>query len=212
MDKHNQPNNISNAKTKSKSKTKSASKSGGVHQNKKHETNHKIVITTPVDTIVDVELDRWPFCIVWTPLPIVTWFIPFIGHTGVANSKGIIYDFSDDYNVSIDNFSFGTPTKYFQFEPRYVPGGAKAWDKAIQETSDYYSKTRHSLCFNNCHQYIAGVLNKIKYDNRNDWDQYEVWRMITFQSSYTGFLGLLRQWWPFTVISMSIILLMILII
>lgn len=168
-------------------------------------------VKTPrlITPVVDVEFDKWPYCIVWTSLPIVTWFIPIIGHTGVANSKGVIYDFSDDFNVSIDNFSFGTPTKYYQYHPDRIPNGAPAWDKAIQETSDYYSRTRHSLFFNNCHQYIAGVLNKVKYENRDNWTQTEVWWHITFKSHYTGFLGFLRQWWPFAVIVLIFIFLCI---
>lgn len=149
--------------------------------------------------------DSPPFSIVWTPLPIITWFLPIIGHTGIANSRGVIYDFSDDFNVSVDNFSFGSPTKYYKFQPQNIPQGSKSWDKAIQETSDYYSRTRHSLFFNNCHQYIAGVLNKVKYDGRSDWDQMEIWYNITFRASYTNFLGFIRQWWPFTVIVISVI-------
>lgn len=158
---------------------------------------------------VDIELERYPFCIVWTPLPIITWLLPIIGHTGIANSKGIIYDFSDDFNVSVDNFSFGSPTKYFKFHSHLIPNGPTAWDKAIQETSDYYNRTRHSLFFNNCHQYIAGVLNKVKYENRTDWSQVEVWWNITFRSSYSSFLGFIRQWWPFTVITISTIVFLI---
>lgn len=179
--------------------SKSTSKSDGKHPKP----------AKPVTSIVDIELDRWPFCIVWTPLPVVTWFIPIIGHTGVANSRGIIYDFSDDFNVSVDNFSFGTPTKYYQFQIGQITNGPSAWDKAIQETSDYYSKTRHSLFFNNCHQYIAGVLNKVKYEQRDNWGQYEIWYKITFRSRYTGFLGFIRQWWPFTVLVFVAIILCI---
>lgn len=170
----------------------------------KSSSKHQKVTNTSAS--VDVELDRWPYCIVWTPLPFVTWFIPIIGHTGVANSKGVIYDFSDDFDVTVDNFSFGNPTKYYQFYPHLIPNGAEAWDKAIKETSEYYARTRHSLFFNNCHQYIAGVLNKVKYAGRSDWTQTGVWFKITFRSKYTGFLGFIRQWWPFTVILTGLII------
>lgn len=33
---------------------------------------------------IDVENNRFPYCIVWTPLPLISWFIPFIGHTGIC--------------------------------------------------------------------------------------------------------------------------------
>lgn len=143
---------------------------------------------------IDYELDRWPFCLVWTPLPFVTWFIPLIGHTGIATSQGVIYDFSDDFVVSIDNFSFGRPTKYFQFDPKEVKHD---WDKAIVSTAEHYSKTRHSLCFNNCHQHIAGALNLMHYGNYTEWSQLDVWWMITFKSEYISWCGMIKQWWPF---------------
>jgi hypothetical protein len=33
---------------------------------------------------IDFEKDKFPFCIVWTPLPLISWFIPIIGHTGIC--------------------------------------------------------------------------------------------------------------------------------
>lgn len=32
-----------------------------------------------VDRGIDKARSRYPYCIVWTPLPLVTWFIPLIG-------------------------------------------------------------------------------------------------------------------------------------
>lgn len=37
---------------------------------------------------IDAAVHRFPFCIVWSPIPILTWFLPFIGHLGLADSKG----------------------------------------------------------------------------------------------------------------------------
>jgi hypothetical protein len=36
---------------------------------------------------IDPLKDHYPLCIVWSPLPILTWFIPFIGHVGIATRK-----------------------------------------------------------------------------------------------------------------------------
>ena len=33
---------------------------------------------------IDQDKNRYPFCIVWTPLPLISWFIPIIGHTGIC--------------------------------------------------------------------------------------------------------------------------------
>lgn len=37
---------------------------------------------------IDVALHRFPFSLVWSPIPILTWFLPFVGHLGIADSKG----------------------------------------------------------------------------------------------------------------------------
>ena len=39
------------------------------------------------------------FTILWSPLPPITWLIPFIGHMGIANSQGIANDFQGPYTV-----------------------------------------------------------------------------------------------------------------
>jgi len=36
------------------------------------------------DKDIDVKRNRYPYCIVWTPLPIISWLIPIIGHTGIC--------------------------------------------------------------------------------------------------------------------------------
>lgn len=28
--------------------------------------------------------ERYPYCIVWTTLPLISWLLPFIGHTGIC--------------------------------------------------------------------------------------------------------------------------------
>jgi len=33
---------------------------------------------------IDVEKSRYPFCIVWSPLPVISFFLPIIGHTGIC--------------------------------------------------------------------------------------------------------------------------------
>jgi transmembrane protein 222 len=60
---------------------------------------------------IDPEQARFPYCIVWTPLPCISWFLPFIGHTGIAMSDGIIHDFAGPYYIQIDDLSFGKTHK-----------------------------------------------------------------------------------------------------
>ena len=39
------------------------------------------------------------FTILWSPLPPITWLIPFIGHMGIATSRGVACDFQGPYTV-----------------------------------------------------------------------------------------------------------------
>ena len=50
---------------------------------------------------IDVGRVRYPHCIVWTPIPFLTWFFPFIGHMGIARTDGVIRDFAGPYYVSV---------------------------------------------------------------------------------------------------------------
>lgn len=43
---------------------------------------------------LDYDLHRYPFCLVWTPIPMITWLLPFVGHMGIATSQGLIRDFA----------------------------------------------------------------------------------------------------------------------
>lgn len=76
---------------------------------------------------IDIETNKYPNCIVWCPIPLITWIFPFIGHIGIANSKGIIYDFQGSYSIGEDHFAFGNPTRYLQLDP------SKAYDKPYDD-------------------------------------------------------------------------------
>jgi hypothetical protein len=68
-------------------------------------------------------------------------FLPFIGHMGIATSMGVIRDFAGPYLVSEDNMAFGKPTKYWQLDYKKAKGGIQGWDAAVTEASEIY-KTR----------------------------------------------------------------------
>ena len=67
---------------------------------------------------VDAERARFPCCVVWTPLPLITWLLPFIGHTGIGMSDGVIHDFAGPYTVTVDDLAFGETHKYVQLDIR----------------------------------------------------------------------------------------------
>lgn len=89
---------------------------------------------------MDVPKSRFPFCIVWCPIPVLTWLFPFIGHMGIGTSKGVIRDFAGPYFVSEDDFAFGRPTKYWKLDPNKASGGLRGWDEGIEKASIVYCK------------------------------------------------------------------------
>jgi len=44
------------------------------------EDNNKLTLNIKID----IDNQRYPYCIVWTPLPVISWFLPIIGHTGIC--------------------------------------------------------------------------------------------------------------------------------
>ena len=48
----------------------------------------------------------------WTPIPVISWLLPFVGHMGICTSKGVILDFAGPYFISVDSLAFGNPARY----------------------------------------------------------------------------------------------------
>lgn len=63
------------------------------------------------------------FTILWSPLPPITWILPFIGHLGIATSTGIACDFQGPYYVGDSGrMAFGKPTRAFKINEADIPG------------------------------------------------------------------------------------------
>lgn len=153
-----------------------------------------------IDYQIDFENDRFPFCIVWTPIPLLTWCFPFIGHMGVAMSNGVIRDFAGPYYVSEDAMAFGRPTKYWQLNANDVAGGQNSWDKGVLEASEIYKKRMHNLFCDNCHSHVATALNIMRYKNCSNWNMVKLAFYSLFCSKYVSFCGWLKTWLPFLIL------------
>ncbi|XP_076244060.1 transmembrane protein 222 [Calliopsis andreniformis] len=156
--------------------------------------------TLSMNLNIDPERQRFPFCIVWTPLPILTYFLPFIGHMGIATSTGVIRDFAGPYHVSEDSMAFGKPTKYWQLDHTKAKGGAQGWDAAVTEASEIYKTRMHNLCCDNCHSHVATALNLMSYDNSNSWNMVKLAFLMLLHGKYVSFPGFLKTWAPFCVL------------
>ena len=147
---------------------------------------------------LDMKKQRYPYCIVWTPIPCITYFLPSIGHAGICTSKGIIHDFAGPYYVSIDNMAFGNPTKYILLE--LDSREFDEYDSCIEGGTQDYSEKMYSFCFNNCHSFIARCLNKLKYKGKTNYTMIHVWWMLCIKGKYLNFAKFAQSYIGFLVI------------
>ncbi|XP_076757944.1 transmembrane protein 222 [Xylocopa sonorina] len=153
--------------------------------------------TSKMDLAINVERQRFPFCIVWTPLPILTYFIPLIGHMGIATSIGVIRDFAGPYHVAEDKMTFGKPRKYWQLDYAKAKGGVQGWDSAVTEASEIYKTRMHNICCDNCHSHVATALNLMQYDNSTSWNMVKLAFYILVYGKYVSFSDFVITWMPF---------------
>jgi len=151
---------------------------------------------------VDNKNHRYPYAIAWTPLPLLTWIIPFIGHMGICNSEGKVFDFAGPYFIGEDDMAFGSPTRYLPLTP---PGDAQEWDQAVAIGCKVYSKRMHNLCCDNCHSHVARVLNAMGYKGFKQWNMIILCFWVFFCGRFCGVAGAIKSFAPFCVI-LSIIL------
>ena len=131
---------------------------------------------------IDLEKQRYPYCIVWTPMPCITWIFPSIGHAGICTSKGIILDFAGPYHVNVDHMAFGNPTKYIFLD--IDQNEKERYDEAILSGKKDYKQQMYSFCCNNCHSFIARCLNKMNYKGKNNYTMVHVWWMLCIRSKF----------------------------
>lgn len=123
----------------------------------------------PAAFSADPAKGRWPFCIVWTHLPGITFLLPFIGHTGIADSRGAVFDFAGPYTIGVDDLAFGRPYRVVQLDPALITrrgagqSAVEAWDAAVDASCDEYCGRMHNICCDNCHSHVARALNEMRY-------------------------------------------------
>ncbi|XP_030074305.1 transmembrane protein 222 [Microcaecilia unicolor] len=150
---------------------------------------------------VDPERGRFPYCVVWTPIPVLTWLFPIIGHMGICTSSGIIRDFAGPYYVSEDNMAFGKPVKYWKLDSTKVYSTSQsAWDTAVHEASEEYKHRMHNLCCDNCHSHVALALNLMRYDNGTSWNMVKLCFLILLHGKYVSIGGFVKTWLPFVLL------------
>jgi len=147
---------------------------------------------------INVERSRYPYCIVWSPLPPITWILPFIGHTGIADSEGVIWDFAGPYTIGRDCMAFGEPTRYIQLDPRQCR--EMDFDKGVEAGAAVYRRRMHNICCDNCHSHVAATLNFMAYGSKKDYGMVTIGVWFFFFGRFASFGAFLRTYLPFFIL------------
>ena len=168
---------------------------------KKEETNKEIIIFTSNTQLnserkkINPTKSRYPYCIVWSPIPFLTYIIPCIGYVGIANSEGIIHDFSTSFFINIDDFIFGKPTKYYQLE--LTNKEEYEFDNAIKKGDIQFNSLRHNIFWNNCHNHVAYVLNQLNYKGKSNYNIVDIWWLLILKGKYISFWAFIKTYLGF---------------
>ena len=101
---------------------------------------------------IDPDAQRYPCCLVWTPIHPLTWLVPFAGHVGLGDREGIVHDFAG--RLGRDAMAFGWPARYVQLSPKVAD-----WAKEVERSREEFSRVEYGLFTWNCHSFLAGFLN-----------------------------------------------------
>ena len=143
------------------------------------------IMSEPPSKILPRE-ERYPFCIVWSPLGPITSCFPYVGHMGICDSRGYIWDFQGPYAIGRDNMAFGNPTRILQLNPELCKGRkkdqspAEFWDSCLHESNCIYSRRMHNICCDNCHSHVAVALEKMQYAGLSHWNMIMLGAWVFF--------------------------------
>ncbi|XVF15842.1 hypothetical protein REPUB_Repub09cG0191100 [Reevesia pubescens] len=170
---------------------------------------------------IDPRRERFPCCIVWTPLPVISWLIPFIGHIGICREDGVILDFAGPNFVCVDNFAFGAVARYIQINkdkecsishhPSAFKGDqeyqhddprseALTWDNALRKSTLEFQHRSYSLFTCNCHSFVANNLNRLGFRS-GGWNVVNLAVLIFLKGRWVSKTACLRSFLPFVIVS-----------
>lgn len=139
----------------------------------------KVDAVAQLPPAIDPVREHYPFCIVWCPIPLLSWLLPFVGHIAVCDSQGRIYDFQGSYRIGQDRMLFGNPVKYWDVSRDYVPSfydpglydapdredavrrEIAAYDAAVASATTHFRQGEiYNFFTNNCHAFVAASMNE----------------------------------------------------
>ncbi|KAF5192804.1 Reversion-to-ethylene sensitivity1 [Thalictrum thalictroides] len=164
---------------------------------------------------------RFPCCIVWCPLPVLSWLVPFVGHIGICREDGVILDFAGPNFVCVDNFAFGSPARYIQIpkdkccptlcldahdnevrnEQNDPEDAIMTWDDALRKGTQEFQHRSYNLLTCNCHSFVANNLNRLGYGGGTGrWNVVNLAALIFLKGRWVNKAAMARSFLPFVVV------------
>uniref|UniRef100_A0A1D1ZFK0 Protein REVERSION-TO-ETHYLENE SENSITIVITY1 n=1 Tax=Anthurium amnicola TaxID=1678845 RepID=A0A1D1ZFK0_9ARAE len=179
----------------------------------------------PLDE-VDSKKAKYPCCIVWTPLPVVSWLAPYMGHVGICQEDGAILDFAGSNFVNVDGFAYGAVARYLQLDREQccLPsnlashtckhvyrhtehGTAISWDDALNLSMQQFQHKYYNLFTCNCHSFVANCLNRLSYNGSLHWNVMTIAAMVLWKGRWVDGMSIIRSFFPFvTVLSLGFLM------
>lgn len=185
------------------------------------DTEEQLMIgdSSPQAKQIDPKRARFPFCIVWTPLPVLSWLVPFIGHIGICREDGVILDFAGPNFVCVDNFAFGAVTRYLQIDAKLCcaisflascrngdpqnqngsEGEIFTWDDALRKSTLEFQHRSYNLLTCNCHSFVANNLNCLGF-NGGRWNVVSLAVLILFKGRWVDRGSIVKSYLPFLIV------------
>lgn len=169
---------------------------------------------------IDPKRARFPCCIVWTPLPLLSWFIPFIGHVGICREDGVILDFAGPNFVCVDHFTFGAVARYIQLNreecrllfsssyqittsDHYIENQQDrimSWDDALRKSTQEFQHRAYNLFTCNCHSFVANNLNGLSYGGLEKWNVVNLAVWLFLKGKWVNKTAMVKSFLPFVVV------------
>lgn len=161
---------------------------------------------------IDPARNRFPFAIVWTPIHPITWILPFVGHMGICDSRGICLDFTGA--IGVDDLAFGSPTRYITLDTSKIHADlsqicendqidremdddldTNLWDAAVMKASSMFENRLHlMICGNDCHSHVAVALNLMSYGGFTCWNKVILASWMFFCGKHVSTIALVQTW------------------
>ena len=93
--------------------------------------------------------ERYPFCIVWSPLGPITSSFPYVGHMGICDFAGTYGTFRGHMQLDEIIWRSATQHGFLKLNPELCKGRkkdqspAEFWDSCLHESNCIYSRRMH---------------------------------------------------------------------